>query len=168
MTEQWMPKDKPELMSAIEREWKLLMDVAEKLTDKQMTTPDQGGWSPKDNLAHLSEWMKALMGIHMEHCPSHEVLAVSEDVTKGWDMEIINPVLFERNRNRSRQDVLDELKQVYGHLTAKLASMTFEDLMKPCYAEDPEKLPLVLWVMGDTTEHFSEHRETIEKVMKGS
>ena len=165
MTEEWMPKDKPELMSAIEREWKLLMNVAEKLTDEQMTTPDEGGWSPKDNLAHLSEWMKALMGVHLDRRPSHEVLGVSEDVTEGWDMEIINPVLFERNRNRSRQDVLDELKQVYGLLTAKLESMTFEDLMKPRHADDPEKRPLLLWVLGDTTEHFSEHRETIEKAI---
>ena len=166
MTEQWMPKDKPELMSAIEREWKLLMDVVEKLTDKQMTTPDEGGWSPKDNLAHLSEWMKILMGAHMDQHPSHEVLGVSEDVTMGWDMEIINPVLFERNRHRSSQDVLDELKKVYGQLTAKLESMTFEDLMKPRHADDPEKRPLVLWIMGDTTSHFSEHRETIEKAIK--
>ena len=166
MTDQWMPKDKPELMSAIEREWKLLMDVAEKLTDKQMTTPDEGGWSPKDNLAHLSEWMKTLMGVHMDRRPSHEVLGVSEDVTKGWDMEIINPVLVERNRNRSRQDILDELKQVYGQLTARLATMTFEDLMKPRRADDPEKHPLLLWVLGDTTEHFFEHRETIERAIK--
>ena len=166
MTEQWMPKDKPELMSAIEREWKLLMNVVEKLTEKQMTTPDEGGWSPKDNLAHLSEWMKILMGAHMDQHPSHEVLGVSEDVTMGWDMEIINPVLFERNRHRSSQDVLDELKKVYGQLTAKLESMTFEDLMKPRHTDDPEKRPLVLWIMGDTTSHFSEHRETIEKAIK--
>jgi hypothetical protein len=130
-----------------------------------MTTPDDGGWSPKDNLAHLAEWMKALMGIHMDRRPSHEVLGVSEDVVKGWDMEIINPVLLERNRNRSRQDVLDELKQVYGQLTAKLESMTFEDLMKPCHEGDLEKQPLLLWVLGDTTDHFAEHRETIEKVI---
>ena len=167
MTEEWMPKDKPELMSAIEREWKLLMKTAEKLTDKQMMTVDEGGWSPKDNLAHLTEWMKVLMGYHMDHRPSHEVLGVSEDVTTGWDMEIINPVLFERNRNRSRQDVLDELKHVYGQLTAKLESMTFDDLMKPHPADDPEKRPLVLWILGDTTDHFSEHRETIEKTTKG-
>jgi hypothetical protein len=167
MTEEWTPKDKPELMSAIEREWTLLMNVVEKLTDTQMTTPDAGGWSPKDNLAHLSEWMKALMGVHLERRPSHEVLGVSEDVTKGWDMEIINPVLFERNRNRSRQEVLDELKQVYGKLTTKLESMTFEDLMQPRHAEDPEKRPLLLWVLGDTADHFAEHRETIEKAIKG-
>ena len=165
MTEEWMPKDKPELMSAIEREWKLLMDIVEKLTDAQMSTPDAGGWSPKDNLAHLSEWMKALMGVHLDRRPSHEVLGVSEDVTKGWDMEIINPVLFERNRNRSRQDVLDELKQVYGQLMTKLESMTFGDLMKPRHEDDIEKRPLLLWVLGDTADHFSEHRETIEKAI---
>jgi hypothetical protein len=167
MAEEWMPKDKPELMSAIEREWNLLINVVEKLTDQQMSTPDEGGWSPKDNLAHLSEWMKALIGIHMDHRPNHEVLGVSEDVTKGWDMEIINPVLFERNRNRSKQDVIDELGQVYKRLTAKLESMTFEDLMKPGHDEDPEKHPLLLWILGDTTDHFSEHRKTIERAIRG-
>jgi hypothetical protein len=167
MTEEWIPGNKRELMSAIKREWKLLMDVAEKLTDEQMTTPDAGGWSPKDNLAHISEWMKALMGIHMDRRLGHEVLGVSEEVTKGWDMEIINPVLFERNRNRSRQDVLDELNQVYEQLTAKLESMTFEDLMEPRHEDDLEKRPLLLWILGDTTDHFAEHRETIEKAIKG-
>src|SRR5258706_12747483 len=120
MTEQWIPKDKAELMSAIEKEWKLLIQVAEKLTDKQMSTADEGGWSPKDNLAHLAEWMRALMGYHLDRRPSHEVLGVSEEVTKGWNMEIINPVLFERNRNRPLQDVLAELKSVYAELINKL------------------------------------------------
>lgn len=167
MSEQWMPRDKSELISAIEREWKLLMDVADKLTDEQMTTPDAGGWSPKDNLIHLSEWMKVLMGYHMDHRPSHEVLGVPEHVTIGWDMEKINPVLFERNRDRSRQDVSDELNQVHGQLMTKLNSMTFEDFMQPRHEDDLEKRPLVLWILGDTTEHFAEHREMIEKVIKG-
>jgi hypothetical protein len=167
MDEQWMPGNKRELMSAIEREWKLLMDVADKLSDEQMTKPDAGGWSPKDNFAHLSEWMNVLMGYHMDHRPSHEVLGVSEDTVKDWDMEVINPILLERNRNRSRQDVLDELNQVYEKLTAKLESMTFEDMLKPRHADDPEKRPLLLWILGDTADHFSEHRETIERVIKG-
>jgi hypothetical protein len=81
-------------------------------------------------------------------------------------MEIINPILFERNRNRSRRDVLDELKQVYVQLTAKLESMSFEDFMKPRHEDDLEKRPLVLWILGDPTEHFSEPRETIEKTIK--
>ena len=166
MTEQWMPGSKQELMSAIESEWNALIRLAESLTDEQMTTPDSGGWSPKDNLAHLTEWMNILMGYHLEKRPAHEVMGVSEEVTKDWDMEVINPVLLERNKARSRADVMDTLKTVYNQLTAKLESMSFEDLLQPRRANDPEKRPVLLWVLGDTTEHFQEHRETIEKGIK--
>ncbi|MBC7877667.1 MAG: ClbS/DfsB family four-helix bundle protein [Anaerolineales bacterium] len=166
MTEEWMPKDKDELMSEIEKEWKLLINVAERLTDVQMTTPDEGGWSPKDNLAHLSEWMNALMGYHLDRRPRHEVMRLPEDVVEAWNFEVINPALFERNQNRSRQDVLDELREVYRQLFYKLEAMSFDDLMKPRHDDDPEKRPLVMWVLGDTTEHFLEHRETIEKVIR--
>jgi len=163
--EQWIPGSRAELMSAIEREWKALMDVVTKLDETKMIMPDAGGWSPKDNLAHLAEWMNVLMGYHLDRRPSHEVLGVPEEVTKGWDMEVINPVLFERNRNRSTQDVLDELRHVYAELVEKLESIPFEDLLKPRHADDPEKRPVLLWVLGDTSEHFAEHRATIERML---
>ena len=118
-TEEWVPGSKAELMASIEREWKSLMDLVAKLDFTQLTTPDEGGWTPKDNLAHLAEWMKVLMGYHLDRRPSHEVLGVSEDVTQGWDMEIINPVLFERNRTRAMQDVWADLKSVYVELINK-------------------------------------------------
>jgi hypothetical protein len=162
---EWIPGSKAELMASIEREWKSLMDVVAKLDFTQMTTPDEGGWSPKDNLAHLTEWMNALMGVHLDRRPAHEVLNVSEEVTKGWDMEIINPVLFERNRNRPLKDVLAELKSVYATLINKLEAMPFEELLAPHHADDPEKRPVLMWVLGNTTDHFAEHRATIEKVL---
>lgn len=161
--EQWIPGDKKELMAAIEREWKALMDVVAKLDETKMTTPDAGGWSPKDNLAHISEWMNSLVGFHLDRRPAHEVMRLPKEATETWDMDIINPLLFERNRDRSTQDVLDELKQVYLMLYNKLEAMTFEDLLKPRHAEDPEKRPVLLWVLGDTADHFAEHRQTIEK-----
>jgi hypothetical protein len=165
--EQWVPGSKPELMSAIGREWKSLMDVAAKLEQTgKLTVPDEGGWSAKDNLAHLAEWMKILMGYHLDRRPSHEVMGVEVEVVQGWDMEKINPVLFERNRNRSSQEVLDELRRVYAEMVQKLEGMSFEDLLKPRHADDPEKRPMLLWVLGDTTEHFAEHRETIAKTLQ--
>ena len=166
MTEEWMPSSKAELMTAIQREWNLLMEVVDKLqaADK-LTAADEGGWTPKDNLAHLAEWMDLLMGYHMDNRPSHEVFGVSEEVTREWDMEVINPVLFERNKDRSPEEVLIKLRQVYEKLLAKLDAMSFDDLLKPRHAHDPEKRPLLLWVLGDTTEHFAEHRETIEKML---
>jgi hypothetical protein len=167
MSERWTPRDKNELMDGIQREWTALMQLVGKLDEKQMTTPDSGGWSPKDNLAHLAEWVKVLMGYHMDKRPAHEVMGLSPAVTKNWDMEEINPVLFERNRNRPVGEVLAELKHVYENLIARLKSTPFEDLLKPRHADDPEKRPLLDWVLGDTTEHFAEHRENIERALQG-
>ena len=164
--EQFIPGNKSVLMSEIEREWKSLMEVVEKLQKaNKLTTPDAGGWSPKDNLAHLTEWMNILMGYHMDKRPAHEVMRVEPEVVRGWDMDVINPVLFERNRNRSLDDVLDELRRVYAELARKLDTLPFEELMKPRRADDPEKRPLLLWVLGDSAEHFAEHRATIEKML---
>ncbi len=164
--EEWIPENKNELMATIRREWNLLMETVEKLNKaNKMTTPDEGGWSPKDNLAHLSEWMNSMMGYHMDRSPAHEVLRIPEEATRGWDMEVINPILFERNKNRSTRDVLDELKRTYDVLIAKLEATPFEDLMKPRHADDPEKRPLLMWVLGDTSDHFAEHRATIEKML---
>ena len=158
------PMNMAELLSDIEREWKALMGVVGRLTPEQMNAPDSGGWSPKDNLAHLAEWMKVLMGYHMDHRPRHEVLGVALEVTADWDMDVINPVLFERNRRRAADDVQNELRRVYAELNAKIRATPFEDLMKP-HGYDPEQRPLLDWVLGDTTEHFAEHRATIEKIL---
>ena len=68
--EEWIPGSKAELMASIEREWKSLMDVVTKLDFTQMTTPDAGGWTPKDNLAHLTEWMHSLIGVHLSLRPA--------------------------------------------------------------------------------------------------
>ena len=158
-----LPQNMAELLSEIEREWKELWRVIARLTPEQMVTPDEGGWSPKDNLAHLSEWMKILMGYHMDQRPAHEVIGVDREVTKDWDMEVINPVLLERNRSRSAEDVLSELKRVQAELTSKLRAMPFEELMRPRHADDPEQRPVLDWVLGNTSAHFAEHRETLEK-----
>jgi hypothetical protein len=166
MTEQWMPSNKHELMSALEREWTLVLNLAESLTDEQMTKPDSGGWSPKDNLAHLTEWMELLMGYHMDKRPYYEVIGVTQETLPVWSVEAVNPLLFSRNKDRSRSDVMNALRNSYKILKAKLEGMSFEDLLKPRHADDPEKRPVLLWVLGDTTEHFQEHRETIEKGIK--
>jgi len=163
MDERWMPKDKPELMSTIEREWRLLTDVVEKLTDGQMTTPDSGGWSPKDNLAHITEWMNILIGYYIEGRPSDEVTGIPKDVTQDWDVDAVNKIFFERNKDKSLKDVRDGLRQMYDRARAKLESMTYEDLLKPRHADDPDKSPVLISVLENTTEHFVEHRETIAK-----
>jgi len=163
--EEWVPGNKHELLAVIAHEWGLLMDVVSKLDESQMTISDEGGWSPKDNLAHLGEWMKIMLEHHIDRRPAHEVVGVSEDVTKDWDMEIINPVLFERNKDRSTDEIVAWLKKVYEEAIRRLDAIEFVELLAPRYDEDPEKRPLLLWVIGDTSEHFAEHRAVIEKML---
>ena len=160
-----MPGSTAELLSEIEHEWKELWRVVGRLTPEQMIAPDEGGWSPKDNLAHLTEWMNVLMGYHMERRPAHEVMRLRSEVTKDWDMEVINPELFARNRDRGLDDVTEEIRRVYSTLMQKLRSMPFEDLLRLRHEDDPEKRPVLAWVLGNTTEHFAEHRATIERLL---
>jgi hypothetical protein len=164
MSEEY-PKSKAELFSRIENEWSALMDVVAKLTEAQMSTPDAGGWTPKDNLAHLTEWMNIMLGYHMDNRPAHEVLGVSPEVTADWDFDVINKALLARNQSRSSEDVLGELKTVYTRVMDRLKSTPFEDLLKPRHPNDPQSYPLLASVAGDTYEHFSEHREMIEKAL---
>jgi hypothetical protein len=166
MSEEY-PKSKSELFSRIQHEWSALIDVVAKLDEKQMSTPDAGGWTPKDNLAHLAEWMNILLGYHFDGRPSHEVLGVTPDVTADWDFDVINKVLLARNQSRSSEDVFGELKSLYTRVMDRLEIMPFEDLLKPRRADDPQSPPLLPSVIGNTYEHFAEHREMIEKALKG-
>ena len=165
MAETTLPKSTSELVDEIDREWSALMHVVDQLTPEQMTMPDAGGWSPKDNLAHLAEWMKILLGYHMGKLPAHEVVGMSPDLTRDWDMDVINQVLFERNRHRPYEEILDELKRVYAGVVARLKAISLAELMKARFADDPEQQPLVNWVLGNTSRHFAEHRLTVEKML---
>jgi len=165
MTDDTLPKSKAELMSLIESEWSALMDVVEQLTSEQMHTPDEGGWSPKDNLAHLTEWMNILLDYYLDHQPAYEVIGVDPEVTEGWDYDLMNNVMFKRDRHQPVEQVLAELKSSYAKVLTRLESMTFEDLMKPRDANDSQKGLIIESVIGNTSDHLEEHRETIAKML---
>lgn len=159
-----LPKSKLELMSQIEHEWSALMDVVAQLSSEQMLKPDEGGWSPKDNLVHLKEWMNILLGYYFDHRPSHEVVGVDPEVTADWDFQVMNDIMFQRDRDQPLEKVLDELKSTYAKVYDRLDATTFEDLMKPIFEDNPD-WTLITGVVNNTNEHFAEHRETIEKVL---
>lgn len=155
---------KSALLNGIQREWDALWVAVDRLTPDQMVAPDEGGWSPKDNLAHLTEWLKALTGYHMDHKSAEEVLGIPKEMAKNFDFNRVNAYMVERSRSRSAEDVISELKQKYTDVMIRLQAMPFEDLLQPRFPDDPKKRPLIEWVMGNTVDHFKEHRLTIEKI----
>ncbi|HEY9153067.1 MAG TPA: ClbS/DfsB family four-helix bundle protein, partial [Anaerolineales bacterium] len=161
------PKDKEEMMLAIDREWTALMRLVESLTAEEMTTPDSGGWSPKDNLAHLSVWMDFMVKHYLGHQPEHIVLNIDAKTFNGLDEDGQNAVIFERNRARSTDDVLTEFKSTYKEIVKTLNTVSFPNLMKP-FNDDPSQPSVLESVLGDTSEHFAEHRGYIERAVKAN
>src|SRR5512143_1835703 len=94
-----LPENTAELLSAIEHEWKELMRVVGGLTPKQMTTPDAGGWSPKDNVAHLSAWMQYMRRCYLEKQPAYVAMNIDQAAYEKLDEYGVNEVLFKRNRD---------------------------------------------------------------------
>ena len=131
-----------------------------------MTTPDPGGWSPKDNLAHLAAWMHIMREAHLNKKPVHEVMEMDAAVLAGLNEDEENAVLFERYRNLSTAEVLAWLDSTYAKVVEALKKTPYAELMKPIRDNDPEKRPVIRSVLGNTSEHFLEHRQVIERNLK--
>ena len=86
-----------------------------------------------------------------------------QQLLAGLDEDGENAMLFERNRNRTTAEVLAWLDSTYAKVVETLKKMPFADLMKPLRDNDPEKRPVILSVLGNTSEHFVEHRQIIRK-----
>ncbi len=160
------PKNTDELLALIQEEWLALMKVVDRLSPEQMLTTDAGGWTPKDNLAHLTIWMHYMKDSYLNKMPAHEAMGIDEEKFRTLDENAINGVLLERTRDRSTTDVLDGLKSTYADIIETLRGIPFADLMKPLRPSGPDKRLVMEGVLGNTSDHFYEHRLTIEKVLQ--
>lgn len=161
-----LPKDQADLLNRIQDEWSRLMKAVEHITPEQMSQPGEGDWSIKDNLAHLSAWEGFMLRAYLQGQPSAEVMQVDEATFKNLDENGINDILFHRNQDRSAAEVMSGLKQSHEQVVAELKRIPFSSLMSPLSEDDPQKRPLILWVIGNTYDHYQEHRKTIEKMVQ--
>lgn len=159
-----LPKDKAELTNRIQREWSALLRTVENLSYGQMTRPGPGGWSVKDNLAHLSEWEQFLLRNQFQGHRPDEALQVNRATLEQSNEDLLNAILFERNRDRSLSDILADLHDTHAQLLAALEQMPGSDLTKLTYAIGPEARPVIVWVVYNTYEHYEEHRKTIQAI----
>jgi hypothetical protein len=99
---------------------------------------------------------------YLQGLAPHAAMQIDQARFERLDEDGINAILYERNRNRSITDILDDLHRTHAQVLAALEPMTYDDLMKPLYADDPQKRPLIGWVIGNTYEHYQEHRKVIQ------
>ncbi len=60
------------------------------------------------------------------------------------------------------------LKACTMKLSKRSKQWAFQNLMKPFKEDNLQKRPVIEWVIGNTSEHFAEHREYIERAAKAN
>jgi hypothetical protein len=158
------PKDKAELLARIEAEWSALMRAGDGLSVDRMTRPGEDGWSAKDQLAHVEAWERWLLLHLLQGRPEHEAVGLEQAEYERLGVDGQNAVLFERSRDRQASEVLESLRRLHAQVLAELEPLTFDDLRKTRYPDDPKSRSLLDWVIEDTVDHYVEHRLSIESV----
>ena len=155
------PITKAELLERIHNEWDALLAVVDSLAAERMLPPDRGGWSIKDNLAHITEWEKFLLRNQFEGKAAHEALGVDRTILETTGETTWNALLLKRNRNRELKSILAEWRQTHAQLLSVLEKMPEADLAKLTPGIGGETLPLIEWIRNNTCDHYAEHRATI-------
>ena len=156
------PRDKADLLRRVQQEWAALIQAIDRLTPEQMTAPGPGGWSVKDNLAHLAAWEQFMLRYHLGDEPPHTVMQIDADAFERLDEDGMNAAIYARNKDLPVEDVRNALLRSHEQVIATLEQMSFEDLMKPRFPDDAQARPVILWVIGNTYEHYQEHRQAIQ------
>lgn len=157
------PENTAELLAVIDKQWQVLVQLVDRLTPGQMLHRDAGGWSPKDNLAHLATWMGYMQRAYVHQVPSPEAMGIEPEKWKQLDEDGINAVLFERNRDMPAAQVVDMLKSTYAAVVADLRSVPFDDLQRVVRQGSAGPVTVLDLVLGNTADHFAEHGRNIEK-----
>jgi hypothetical protein len=134
-------------------EWEALL--AQISTDRMTQPGVEGDWSIKDIIAHVTWHEREIEGVLRARA-----LVGSE----LWDLPLDqrNAAIFEQNRDRPLNDVLEESRQVFPQLLELAESLSDEDLNDPHHFQGmPEDwLPWGL-VADNTFTHYPDHIASI-------
>lgn len=153
------------VLDQIEGPWQALWETVDAFSDEELTGPtDAGGWRAQDHLAHLGAWERGVIFMLNGH-PFHAGLGVEADVWTNGDIDAVNAVIYELNRDRMLDDVRTGLRATHTELLTTIGSLDPDQLdapIPPDDAADPANPPALRdKIAGNTWEHYPEHAEWI-------
>lgn len=104
--------------------------IIDHLSQEQMTgTSDEGGWTIKDHLAHIAEWQRRGLAA-IEGRPPWEAFGIERERYEQLDIDGINEILYERNKDRPVEEVLTDFRKTQEKVVLTLEQMNEDDLQK--------------------------------------
>ena len=118
----------------------------------RMTQPGvEGDWSVKDIIAHVTWYEREMLGVLRERA------LVGSDL---WNLPLDqrNATIFEQNKQRALDAVLEESRQVFPQLLELAAGLSDEELNDPHrFSEMPEKWSPWELVASNRYTHYPDH-----------
>lgn len=159
------------VLDQIEASWLAFQETVDSLSDDDLTGPaDAAGWRAQDHIAHLGAWERGVI-FTINGYPFHAGLGVDEDVWTAGDIDAINAVIFDLNRERELEDVRTGLRATHTELVTTIGGLDPDRLDAPVLSRDtttPDDPPSLRdKIAGNTWEHYPEHAEWIVALVNG-
>lgn len=160
--------NKQELLNEIESAHQDMTRLLAALRDDELTAPSlDGGWSPKDALAHIVAWEKMAMdwlqrSVQGEHVKRF-IPGFQYDTEAGREpmMEKLNTHLFEQNKSRALADILQDFRATHKAFYELVAQTDAQDIFDPHRFSWRDGGPAFDMIAANTYEHYREHGAAI-------
>jgi hypothetical protein len=155
-----LPTSKAELMERIPPARQALESLLDQLSEAQMVTPDESGWSVKDHLAHLATWERMIVA-HLQAGNDNEIVGLDDAAYAAAGLNELNAVIERRHKDQPLADVLDDFHRSHAAIVAELNRLPDAGFARSYWEDDPEGRTVLDKVAGDTYRHYLEHRRWI-------
>lgn len=165
--------NKQTLLNEIERAHQDMTRWLAALSDDEKTAPILNeGWSVKDSLAHLIDWEKMTLdwlarSLHGEEVKRFvEGFQYNTEAEREAVMEKLNTHLYEQNKNRPLQEVMQDFRATHRAIFDFVAQMNDDDIFDPNRFAWRNGSPAFDMLAGNTYEHYDEHRQWILEALE--
>ncbi|HLZ58008.1 MAG TPA: ClbS/DfsB family four-helix bundle protein [Ktedonosporobacter sp.] len=148
--------EKIRLLNEMQNGYATFEELLATLNAEQMTTSGvNGSWSVKDNLAHLSSWQRRLYAMLQGVKENRDL----PDPTPNMSEDEINEMFYQRNKDRSLDEVQADFRSTFQQVLESVQSMSEDDLNRPVSWLNDR--PIWPYIVGNTFGHYQEHSQII-------
>lgn len=155
--ERKVPLSKQDVLVDIDREWRLLLEVAGGFSESEQLLPGAvGHWDVRESLLHVAAWDLELVGI-LEHFSR---TGEQRDFGDGEAVDALNESQVEEKWDLTPEQVWGHLHTSHRTLVDYISGLPEETFNKDSYSGES--------IVAETANHYQEHREDMERFRASS